>query len=209
MKFSKGSIAIIAIIGALVLIIIAGGVWYFVSNKPTACTEEAKVCPDGTTVSRIGKNCEFAECPVVADEFKDWKMYTNEVQGFEFKYPDSMSIVKNEYKNDNGLYRDYSNIELSNDDYKDFKLALIINIPAIGFGGWENYKPQSSINIDSTIGNINYLYQYGFDGNIININWRNQKQNDGYMLNVNFKQENRTQIEELVNQILSTFKFIP
>ena len=28
-----------------------------------ACTEEAKVCPDGSAVSRTGPNCEFAPCP--------------------------------------------------------------------------------------------------------------------------------------------------
>lgn len=33
--------------------------------QPTfrACTEEAKVCPDGSTVGRTGPNCEFAPCP--------------------------------------------------------------------------------------------------------------------------------------------------
>lgn len=30
---------------------------------PIACTEEAKVCKDGSTVSRTGPNCEFAPCP--------------------------------------------------------------------------------------------------------------------------------------------------
>ena len=28
-----------------------------------ACTEEAKECPDGTSVSRTGPNCEFPACP--------------------------------------------------------------------------------------------------------------------------------------------------
>jgi hypothetical protein len=32
-------------------------------NQPTACTEEAKVCPDGSAVGRTGPNCEFAPCP--------------------------------------------------------------------------------------------------------------------------------------------------
>jgi len=33
-------------------------------NRPTiACTMEAKVCPDGSYVSRTGPNCEFAPCP--------------------------------------------------------------------------------------------------------------------------------------------------
>ncbi len=30
---------------------------------PVACTQEAKVCPDGTSVSRIAPSCEFASCP--------------------------------------------------------------------------------------------------------------------------------------------------
>lgn len=60
----------ILIIAAAVLML-AGG-WYFVYQrfaKPadtgrTACTLEAKLCPDGKTyVSRTGPNCEFAECP--------------------------------------------------------------------------------------------------------------------------------------------------
>jgi endonuclease YncB( thermonuclease family) len=42
------------------------GIW---SNKvldeeqTTMCTMEAKVCPDGSYVSRSGHNCEFALCP--------------------------------------------------------------------------------------------------------------------------------------------------
>ncbi len=30
---------------------------------PVACTEEAKVCPDGSAVGRTAPNCEFAPCP--------------------------------------------------------------------------------------------------------------------------------------------------
>lgn len=29
-----------------------------------ACTLEAKLCPDGSSVGRSGPNCEFKECPV-------------------------------------------------------------------------------------------------------------------------------------------------
>ena len=28
-----------------------------------ACTQEAKLCPDGSSVGRTGPNCEFAPCP--------------------------------------------------------------------------------------------------------------------------------------------------
>ena len=32
-------------------------------TEPKACTMEAKLCPDGSYVSRTGPNCEFAKCP--------------------------------------------------------------------------------------------------------------------------------------------------
>ena len=32
----------------------------------SACTEEAKICPDGSSVGRSGPKCEFAACPSVA-----------------------------------------------------------------------------------------------------------------------------------------------
>jgi hypothetical protein len=31
-----------------------------------ACTSQAKICPDGSSVGRTGPNCQFAECPVVS-----------------------------------------------------------------------------------------------------------------------------------------------
>jgi len=36
------------------------------SNKdqePVYCTQDAKLCPDGSYVSRMGPSCEFAACP--------------------------------------------------------------------------------------------------------------------------------------------------
>jgi hypothetical protein len=84
---NRASAVVTAIIIIVVLAVITGGVWYFVINKPKACTQEAKLCPDGTYVSRTGPNCEFAECPTVKDQFKDWKTYQNEEYGFEVKYP--------------------------------------------------------------------------------------------------------------------------
>lgn len=38
--------------------------YYFASvPQQIACTQEAKLCPDGSAVGRIGPNCEFADCP--------------------------------------------------------------------------------------------------------------------------------------------------
>jgi len=33
------------------------------SSKPVTCTMEAKICPDGSAVGRVGPNCEFSPCP--------------------------------------------------------------------------------------------------------------------------------------------------
>ncbi len=32
-------------------------------SNPIACTEEAKICPDGTSVGRVPPDCDFEECP--------------------------------------------------------------------------------------------------------------------------------------------------
>jgi hypothetical protein len=62
--------------GVLLIVVIALGGFFYRNtfehpvqpgpgslNQPTACTMEAKVCPDGTSVGRSGPNCAFAACP--------------------------------------------------------------------------------------------------------------------------------------------------
>ncbi len=38
-------------------------IWEENCTTSTACTAEAKICPDGSAVGRTGPNCEFAPCP--------------------------------------------------------------------------------------------------------------------------------------------------
>jgi hypothetical protein len=33
------------------------------NSQPIACTQEAKLCPDGSAVGRVAPNCDFAPCP--------------------------------------------------------------------------------------------------------------------------------------------------
>ncbi len=53
------------------IIVLAGGLAFLKMQKPTvkdvvvACTMEAKICPDGSSVGRVGPSCEFAACPEV------------------------------------------------------------------------------------------------------------------------------------------------
>ncbi len=63
-------------IGFIVVVILVGG--FFLINdliytekqgdnvvpEPIGCTEEAKMCPDGSSVARSGPECNFSECPL-------------------------------------------------------------------------------------------------------------------------------------------------
>jgi len=65
MSFSIKPLAIIAVTG-MIAAAVFGGVLAARSLNPTkqvACTLEAKLCPDGSAVGRVGQNCEFAPCP--------------------------------------------------------------------------------------------------------------------------------------------------
>ena len=57
----------------MVALVTLGGFvfWYFVSESPSvpepvACTADAKLCPNGSAVGRVGPNCEFASCPTAS-----------------------------------------------------------------------------------------------------------------------------------------------
>jgi len=54
----------------MVIILIGGGVLFFQKKQQSniSCTLEAKLCPDGSRVGRIGPACEFAPCPAPADQ---------------------------------------------------------------------------------------------------------------------------------------------
>lgn len=54
----------------ILLVLILGAAYWstiafpIINPRIQVCTEEAKICPDGTAVGRVGPNCEFAPCPV-------------------------------------------------------------------------------------------------------------------------------------------------
>src|SRR3989338_5930321 len=49
----------------VILVLMAGGLAFTLIPRQsyTACTLEAKLCPDGSYVGRTGPNCEFTACP--------------------------------------------------------------------------------------------------------------------------------------------------
>lgn len=66
-----------------------------------ACTMEAKLCPDGSYIGRVGPLCEFAACPsvitgptsttsTIPSGTLGWEAVTDQKQKIEFQYPESL-----------------------------------------------------------------------------------------------------------------------
>ena len=71
----KSSFSPLKILIALVIIVLLtsllAGTYFLGKNSKTgekACTQEAKLCPDGSYVGRTGPNCEFSTCPTPQDQ---------------------------------------------------------------------------------------------------------------------------------------------
>ena len=104
---NQKGVAPVLIIMLLAALVLGGYLVYQQQIKPNlvACTQEAKICPDGSAVSRVGPNCEFAACPTSpsptpdetvyteATQSASWKTYKNTKYNFTFKYPDAQGEV--------------------------------------------------------------------------------------------------------------------
>jgi hypothetical protein len=112
-----------------IILIAAGGVSYFFiskqSQKQIVCTMEARICPDGSSVGRIGPNCEFATCPeikanqnIIGYEFGELKLLSknNNIYKFEGK----VSI-------DGKFFKEKLNFEEKINDSEKEKTCIIIN----------------------------------------------------------------------------------
>ena len=96
-----------------------------ISTEPgQICSQEAKICPDGTPVTRTGPNCEFAACPgEKTNEIASWKNYTNEKYGFSLQFPDSWVGFKSSQKD----YPAYSSVSFSFENgHQPFSIFSII-----------------------------------------------------------------------------------
>lgn len=90
-RSSRNKVTLLLLVLALILL---GLVIAFIPKKQTdnpetvACTLEAKICPDGTAVGRVGPQCEFAACPNVGE---NWPEYLDLETGISFRYPQTLT----------------------------------------------------------------------------------------------------------------------
>ena len=221
-KKSKFPIIVISLIAIL---LIGGGVIYAVRRltQPKICTLEAKICPDGSTVGRVLPNCEFAPCPTqgppppttttttAPDDTANWKTYTDAVAGFELKYPANWSyLVKSSTTTSSGQ----QGKEIYSGSLSFFgpegQIELVFGD---GFGGGPCAEMKTGGKLvdvkigDHTIplcnysegGKIYYGSPFGDAGGPIT-------SNSSYNFTYSFLESN-PQNKNLIDQILSTFKF--
>lgn len=104
---------VIAVGVVLLAVVVAAVVWKERSNapamsdpQPVACTMEAMVCPDGSSVGRVGPNCDFAACPVAPTPMPEvtepqgtdsiplgWKGAADISQNIAFGYPEKVNTT--------------------------------------------------------------------------------------------------------------------
>lgn len=86
---------LLVLLAAIVLVGVVYVVWAKPFNKTTpeeqACTLEAKVCPDGSSVGRTGPDCSFAPCPdTTTNPHADWKTFNDTKAHVSFQYPNDI-----------------------------------------------------------------------------------------------------------------------
>ncbi|HEX7017538.1 MAG TPA: hypothetical protein VF209_01365 [Patescibacteria group bacterium] len=74
------------------------------AEQGVACTMDAKVCPDGSSVGRSGPNCEFAACPSETENGN--KQYSHE--SFKFSYPSNWTLSDTQT---NKVFFDQNNLD--------------------------------------------------------------------------------------------------
>lgn len=88
-----------------------------------ACTMEAKLCPDGSAVGRIGPDCEFAMCPELGREAKE-NIVSNYIR-------ENISALSSEPEVLGGIFY-VTNVEFTGEnsgvvEYEDGHIALVVD----------------------------------------------------------------------------------
>lgn len=111
------------------------------SSNIKACTEEAKICPDGSSVGRSGPKCEFTPCPS-PQKTMSVISYTSTTAPFKISYPSTWKaeeIINSEYGR--GQTR---GMKISGDEGSITMLWAKKDEPA-GFGGGCDEKDKKTL----------------------------------------------------------------
>jgi len=226
MQNQKGFILPIIITIVAVAILGTGGYFaykHYSAPKPVACTMEAKLCPDGSSVGRSGPNCEFAECPAVQNpstepaqnEVASWKTYNENDFGFSFKYPNAW-IVNDGLTSTTCCLNIFNYDPLKKQEQFQKKGEIKIQIA--------NYKKSASMSLKEFVSSQTYMESNvkatqvediiiaginGIKSNLIGDGtyYLPQSSTEGISITVFNHPESRDNFRETIDKMLSTFKF--
>ncbi len=182
--------------------------------QQAACTLEAMLCPDGTSVGRSGPNCSFAPCPSPREasssaDFSNWIMYSDKEYSINLLYPPSWSLVKPDYALDKPTIRLRKTLSEKNKYPTELYIgdnlvystsgALCANQGCDDVGKTEVTVNQKLIPVKIVRATLNNQLDYfAFQFQLL------MAKNTPY---VTVRYQNDEEKEE-IDQILSTFKFI-
>lgn len=72
----------------IVMVIIGGGIWYFVQSAE----DKVGTIDENSTIKTATSSARTATSSAAKDETADWKIYTNSTYGFSIKYPSDYTI---------------------------------------------------------------------------------------------------------------------
>ena len=212
----------------LIILLIAlgiGGYLYFTSYsnnykivppQQVACTMDAKLCPDGSSVGRTGPKCEFVPCPThKTDESTNWKTYSGTSLkysvSYSFKYPaDYVPYFPN--KPDNNVFHSAD----AKFDQRTTAKTSGIEIGSLVYGAGEDkedYKGQNTkidVNLVSKMilptGAVAKAY-INLEDITVTIDYKKDNRDIRIMIWCGGENGNPSGCEKVLTLLLPTFKF--
>ncbi|HEV7423773.1 MAG TPA: PsbP-related protein [Candidatus Paceibacterota bacterium] len=195
----KGFISLV-LIGALVVVVAIGG--YFVwSKKPSQSNQQ-----------------QVSTTPASTSTLADWKTYTNTKYGFEFNYPSN--LVLDEFGGVDGLGVKYFHVKLNTIEDKKFKcdgcdgpltfFQVSYIMSKIGQGSCDLKDPlshSSELNVGSVLWK-KCFYEGGMNGPQLIMSHSPDNVSYYQIYAENYGGQYGVDHQKIVDQILSTFKFI-
>lgn len=202
----------------IVLIIVVGGIWYFVQSA-----EDKVPVNDDTTVNKIASSSAKSKTASNSAVISDWKTFTSTRWGFSLKYPKEWQITKetdtgasisNQAEITGGLFIEvYINNDLNSSTYNNVKTYKVgettkVDAKIPGTSLKDTYTRLIDTKIDGYDA-VRYELEPGF-GDADNPKTYNaiiNKSGKYYLIRNKLYNQSFDDGVKLLDQIISTFKF--